>query len=279
MWNATGGLYSNIFYGANFVDYVGFVEQKLTMVRPANGQEYDSFIMDQYFDLEIMGANAADDTTLAAIKAINSIPERVAFTDKDIVDAARAAYSKIATTEQQALVTNYGTLVSAEQRIIALDPANQEIEEPVDQEEPSKSGNGWLIAVIAVVAIAVVAAVLLIKRKKNNKVPARQVIQEETFEILGEVVEKQPREALEENSFEILSAEPEETHAEEAVEVSETVQMKKGFTLKNLFAKKAKRVKPELNLSQEASNEEVTEEAAEEAPNEEAPVEEEKTEE
>ena len=278
MWNATGGLYSNIFYGANFVDYVGFVEQKLTMVRPANGQEYDSFIMDQYFDLEIMGANAADDTTLAAIKAINAIPERVAFTDKDIVDAARAAYSKIATTEQQALVTNYGTLVSAEQRIIALDPANQEIEEPVDQEEPSKSGNGWLIAVIVVAVVAAVAAVLLIKRKKN-KVSARQVIQEETFEILGEVVEKQPREALEENSFEILSAEPEETPAEEAVEVSENVQMKKGFTLKNLFAKKAKRVEPERNLSQEAPTEEVTEEAAEEVPTEEVPAEEEKTEE
>ena len=159
MWNATGGMYSNVFYGANFVDYVGFVEQKLTMVRPANGKNYDSFIMNQYFDLVIDGANAADDVTLAAIKAIDSIPERVAFEDKAIVDAAREAYSKIATTEQQALVTNYGILVSAEQRVIALDPANQvQTEEEVVEEKTSNAGSIWFL--IAVVVLTVVCIVL-----------------------------------------------------------------------------------------------------------------------
>ena len=281
MWNATGGQYSNIFYGANFVDYVGFVEQKLTMVRPANGQNYDSFIMDQYFDLEIMGANAADDTTLAAIKAINAIPERVAFTDKDIVDAARAAYSKIATIEQQALVTNYGTLVSAEQRIIALDPANQETEEPVDQEEPKKSGNGWVVAVVIAVVAAAAAAVVVLKGKKTE---AQTVIQEESFEFLGEVVEQEPREVLEESDFQIQGEEAdeaaEETLEETAPEAAEPAPEKKGFNFKSLFAKREKRVKPQLNLSEEAPAEEMPAvEAAEEVP-EEAPSEaEEKTEE
>ncbi len=161
MWNATGGMYSNMFYGANFVDYVGYVEQKLTMVRPANGKNYDSFVMEQYFDLVIDGANAADDVTLAAIHAINAIPERVAFEDKAVVDAAREAYSKIATTEQQALVTNYGTLVSAEQRVIALDPANQEtpVETPVEAEEETGINPGFIWVLGAVVALILVCLI------------------------------------------------------------------------------------------------------------------------
>jgi hypothetical protein len=73
MWNATSGMYSNVFYGANFVDYEGYVDNKLTMVRPANGQEYDSWILGQYFDIVISGPTAADDTTLAAIAAINAL--------------------------------------------------------------------------------------------------------------------------------------------------------------------------------------------------------------
>ncbi len=168
MWNATGGMYSNIFYGATFVDYVGYVEQKLTMVRPANGKNYDTFIMDQYFDLVIDGANAADDVTLAAIIAIKAIPERVAFEDKAVVDAAREAYSKIATTEQQALVTNYGTLVSAEQRVIALDPANQETapQENVPQEQEGIStGSIWfLVAIVVLTAAAIFISKVDIKK-------------------------------------------------------------------------------------------------------------------
>ncbi len=149
MWNATGGQYNCIFYGGNFTDYIGAIDRKLTMVRPANGKEYDSFIMGQYFDLVIDGPNAADNTTLAAIHAIDAIPEKVVFEQKDLVDAARTAYSKIATIEQQALVTNYADLISAEQRIAALDPAAQEgagEEEPVVETDKS---NIWLVVIVA----------------------------------------------------------------------------------------------------------------------------------
>lgn len=173
MWNATGGMYSNVFYGANFVDHVGYVENKLTMVRPVNGQNYDTYIFNQYFDLVIDGPTGADDVTLVAIAAINAIPERVAYEDKALVEAARAAYLKIATTEQQALVTNYTDLVSAEQRIVALTP-----EEPVggDVIDPDDDGTdkasmimGLSLAGLALVGTVAGVVVKAVKAPKKEK--------------------------------------------------------------------------------------------------------------
>ena len=164
MWNVTGGLYHNVFYGANFVDYVGYVEDKLTLIHPVNGQHYDSFIMNQYFDVRIEGQQAPDEAAAAAIHAIKQIPERVTWNDKALVEAARVAYDKVATTLQQGLVSNYSDLVSAEQRIKLLDPANQENEEvegsTEDQDasakpEAPKGGNGFVIFLV-VLGLAVV---------------------------------------------------------------------------------------------------------------------------
>jgi len=160
MWNVTGGLYHNVFYGANFVDYVGYVEDKLTLIRPVNGVHYDTFIADQYFDVRIDGAHAPDEAATAAIRAIKAIPERVTWADKAVVEEARAAYDKVATTLQQGLVTNYGDLVSAEQRIKLLDPANQEKEDNKEQEtvatpEETKTSNplGGLVVLFVLCAI------------------------------------------------------------------------------------------------------------------------------
>ena len=166
MWNATDGLYSNVFYGANFLDYVGYVEDKLTMVRPVNGKDYDTYIYGQYFDLTVDGAAGADDTTLAAIAAINKIPERVTYEHKAIVEAARVAYAKIATTEQQALVTNYSTLVSAEQRIIQLTPSTEE-QAPVDPEPTPTKSVTWLAWVVIGLCVAGIAVVAVIERKRD----------------------------------------------------------------------------------------------------------------
>jgi hypothetical protein len=170
MWNATGGMYSNVYYGANFVDYVGYVNNKLTMIRPVNGQHYETFVMNQYFDTYIDGAAGADKVTLAAIAAIDAIPERVDYNDKDIVEAARAAYNKIATMEQQALVTNYSKLVSAEQRIIALTPTEDEAAPSPVESKPANKWMAWIVIGLSVVAIA--AAVIserkdLIAKVKN----------------------------------------------------------------------------------------------------------------
>ncbi len=180
MWNSTDGMYSNVFYGANFVNYVGKVENKLVMVKPVNGLYYDSYIYGQYFDTCMEGASAADATTMEAIAAINRLPEQVKYEDKALVEEARAAYDKVATTEQQALVTNYPTLVSAEQRIIALTPSDEESDAPSDENsntdntDKSKT-NGFsmkavLISIGALLLIAVTTAVICaVKGKKKDK--------------------------------------------------------------------------------------------------------------
>ena len=167
MWNVTGGMYSNVYYGANFVDYIGYVDNKLTMVRPSNGQYYETFIFNQYFDLVVDGSVAADNTTLAAIAAINQIPDRVELIHKDIVAAARAAYNLVIAKDQQALVGNFSKLLSAEQRITALESANQgPTIEPEPQPEPAdKDIVGTAITCIAI-GVALIFAVLYFRVRK-----------------------------------------------------------------------------------------------------------------
>ena len=120
MWNATSAPYA-VYYGASFVDYVGKVENKLVLVRPSNGKNYDSFIFSAYFGTVVSGAVAADETTLLAIAAINAIPDSVKLSDKATVEAARRAYDLIASHEQRALVSNYTRLSQAESRISDLE--------------------------------------------------------------------------------------------------------------------------------------------------------------
>ena len=162
MWNVTGSMYSNVFYGANFVDYVGYNEDKLIMVSPVNGVGYDSYICDQYFDYRIEGPAAPDDVTVAAIKAIKLIPERVSLEHKALVEAARAAYDKIATIEQQALVTNYSDLISAEQRIAALAPEEEE------KAPTAEGGSGGIFVALLVVFVIVFVGFIVYRNKKES---------------------------------------------------------------------------------------------------------------
>ena len=172
MWNATGGMYSNVFYGANFVDYVGYVEDKLTMVRPSNGLHYDTFVLNQYFSTIIDGAAGADDITLAAIAAIDLIPEGVTYDQRDLVFAARAAYDKIATKLQQSLVTNYETLVTAEQRIKALTPGQEQPgDAPTETPAPTESrGNKvWIAWIVLALGVGCVAAAVVFDLRRDKK--------------------------------------------------------------------------------------------------------------
>jgi len=123
VWDSMNGapVYSNFYYGANFVDYIGKVTTSVVLICPVNGENYDTFIMNRYFSISIPGAAAADDITLEAIKAIEAIPETVQLTDKAIVAAARVAYDKIASYEQRALVSNYQKLADAELRLKTLE--------------------------------------------------------------------------------------------------------------------------------------------------------------
>ncbi len=179
MWNATGGMYSNAYYGATFVDYVGAVEEKLTLVRPVNGKNYDSFIYQQYFGLVLDGPAAPDALTLATIRAIAALGDKVSYDQKAQVEAARASYDKIATLEQKALVTNYASLISAEQRITALTPAEEvpATTEPVEPVPGEGGGNGLGIG-IAVVAIAAAVGAGLLFTKKRKTAPVQTASEE-----------------------------------------------------------------------------------------------------
>ena len=160
-----------MFYGANFVDYVGYVENKLTMIRPVNGQCYDSYVLSQYFDRTFDGAAGADKVTMAAIKAIKAIPERVSYSDKALVEAARAAYSKIATLEQQALVTNYSVLATAEQRIISLTPVEEDTAEP--EVKQAATWVAWVVIALGALGVAGAVAIETLKDKKKQKAEAK----------------------------------------------------------------------------------------------------------
>ena len=178
MWNVTS-LPSNFFYGANFVDYVGQVENKITMIRPSNGKNYDSFIMNQYFSLTVNGASAADDITLEAIETIKKLPtntKEIKISHKHLVEAARAAYNKIVSDEQRALVPNnvLAILTNAEQRIADLEYLMQNKDETETPVAPDKVDVKLIISIvigiifILVVAAFVVVLVIFIRIMKEN---------------------------------------------------------------------------------------------------------------
>ncbi len=176
MWNAADAPYV-VYYGANFIDYIGHIENRITMVCPANGKNYDSFILGNYFDNVLLGAAAADDVTLAAIDLIDKLPETVSLDDKTAVEAARAAYDAISTIEQRALVTNYQKLTEAEARIeklLTLEGGEQT--EPPVEEGPDGLDTPTIIIIIltallalAVLAIIVSDTVLIRKNKKTEE--------------------------------------------------------------------------------------------------------------
>ena len=195
MWNSTDGLYSNVFYGANFVDFVGYVNNKLTMIRPANGTNYDTYIMSHYFDVDtaINGQQAPNKDTLKTIRAIKSIPAKVSYEQRGLVETARALYNKIPTLEQQALVVNYSDLVSAEQRIVSLTPTEGEGTEapeqtPAEPEKTQKQGNAGLavlFVILGIVVLGIVAVVVLLVLKARKEQRPFKEVAAETAKKLG----------------------------------------------------------------------------------------------
>ncbi len=176
MWNAADAPYV-VYYGANFIDYIGHIDSPITMVCPANGKNYGSFIFGQYFDTVILGAAAADDVTLAAIALIDKLPETVSLDDRAAVEAARAAYDAISTLEQRALVTIYSKLTEAEDRIQKLLTLEQpeETTPPTVEEEPGLDPTTIIIIILtsllaaAVITIIIVDCVRLGKKKNSEK--------------------------------------------------------------------------------------------------------------
>ena len=180
MWNAADTP-SNVYYGANFVDYVGLFDGDLVIVRPVNGRQYDSFVLGQYFNTVVDGAAAADEITLAAIAAINALPDTVSLADKPLVIAAREAYDKISTIEQRALVTNYAKLEQAEKRIKDLEYLEKGDE--TETETETENGGGFfesipassialgVLSLLFLTAAVVFAGLYLKQRKAAPAVP------------------------------------------------------------------------------------------------------------
>jgi hypothetical protein len=188
MWGVPSAQYYDVFFGANFMNNIGHIDRQLVMIRPSNGQDYETFIYDQYFDMVVDGAISATDETLAAIAAIAQLPRVIKLSHEPLVIAAREAYNKIATRDQQALVTDYATLVSAENKIqrlkdeanapdVAPDEPNTPNENPNDTVVPDKDNStvGYVIAIAVLSAIIVAGAVLsvlfMIKIKKRYDRP------------------------------------------------------------------------------------------------------------
>ncbi len=173
MWNAADSS-AVIYYGANFINYVGRVEDKITMSYPENGQNYDSFIFSQYFNTTVKGAAAADKITLNAINAINKIPAEVKLTDKHLVVAAREAYDMISTIAQRALVTNYSVLTQAEKRIADLEylenPGTEDDKKPTVDKNTLSSTDIIIICLVVLVALlAISTSMFIILYSKNRK--------------------------------------------------------------------------------------------------------------
>ncbi len=172
---------ANVFYGANFVDRIGHIDEPLTMIRPANGKNYDSFIFGQYFNLTVDGKAAPDDITLAAIEALKTLPENanmIKLSDKALVQSVRAAYDKIAGDEQRGLVPQslVALLKACEQMISDLEylqgGSNTPAPElPVEDEEKTPVILIVLTVVVVILALAIIALIvffiLLIKKMKN----------------------------------------------------------------------------------------------------------------
>ncbi len=172
MWNITDYMYNSIYYGANFVDYIGHTDRNVAMVAPSNGQEYDSFILNQYFGASYAGDVVADQATLDAIAAIDRLPDRITLQDEALVIAAREAYNKVTKLQLQALITNYDKLRKAETRIEALkytaDDTDTDTDTPpaddtqADNETPSTDGGkdglgAGIIVLIIIGGLAVLA--------------------------------------------------------------------------------------------------------------------------
>ena len=187
MWTVSSSP-NNVLYGANFVDYVGKLEDKLVMVRPSNGLNYDSYIFDTYFSVAVDGKPAADAITLEAIDLINKLPDTVSLSDEQLVILARQAYDKVINNEQRALVTEYAKLTKAEKRIIDLKYLAQEEEkdEPTDNNDNNTvdEGNEKMPAIVialivvgsvlgaALIACGTIFTIIVIRRKKATSTEA-----------------------------------------------------------------------------------------------------------
>ena len=168
MWNIGSGT-SNFYYGANFVDYIGVLKDKLVMVKPVNGLNYNTFIFSQYFDTIVEGSTAAMQVTLDAIALIEALPSYITISDENAILAARAAYNLITSKDQQALVTNYRKLTEAES-VLEYYKSLEEAPKPDPEPDPEPTnGCNSSVSMGALAGLAMMGAALFIGKRKNEQ--------------------------------------------------------------------------------------------------------------
>ncbi len=172
MWNITSS-FNNFYFGANFVNYIGHITKNITMVKPANGQNYNTFILSQYFKTVANGSNAASEATLRVIDLINALPKSITLADESLVVAARSAYNSLPLVEQQALVNNYSALLTAESTIEYLKLRVDPEPEPVPAPQPSKFAkflqDNYVGIIIAGVAVLASAGYITFEKMRNRQ--------------------------------------------------------------------------------------------------------------
>ncbi len=177
MWDITTN-YNNFYFGATFLNYVGRVDRTLVMVKPLNGQNYDSFIFSKYFTATIDGSNAATENTLKVIAMIEALPKVITLEHAALVVAARQAFESISSFDQKALVSNITKLTTAEATIEYLEYENSKNEEepndtpdtpvkPKDEGCGCGSALGGMFSVMAALTLA--ATVVGLRKVKASK--------------------------------------------------------------------------------------------------------------
>ena len=211
MWNVTSN-FNNFYYGANFVDYIGHIDNKLVMVRPANGKNYDTFIMSQYFGTTVEGNHAATETTLKVMAMIAALPDAMSVTlaDKAVIEAARAAYENLPSEAQKSLV-DISRLEAAETILNSFSTDDTPSDSTDDGEKTDKASMPvWEIVLIAVesaLLLAVAGAFVWMKlagKKTTVNAEAEVENMEEIFEEVEATEETEVTESSEssENSEE-----------------------------------------------------------------------------
>lgn len=177
MWNASEEPI-NYYYGANFADYVGKVEQSITMIAPSNGLRYDTFIFQKYFSDFVEGKPAKLAQTNTVIDILSKLPKDITLEDEQTVADARAAYNALS-TEQQSLIEKslVDTLLGSESMIDYL-KKQQTIDTPVDTDNTVTNDKSFVDTPLFVVIMTIVGIIIgcgiailvyVIWQKKGNR--------------------------------------------------------------------------------------------------------------
>ena len=179
MWNVTSS-FSNFYFGANFVNYIGQIDNKLVMVRPANGQHYDTFIMSQYFATVVEGNHAATEATLKVMALIAALPDAINVTlaDKAAIEAARAAYDSLPNEAQKSLV-DISRLEAAETILDSYIDIETPPAPPVEDKTEKAATPTWAIVLIIVEGVLLLgcagfAGFLVWKNVKGKGVTSKE---------------------------------------------------------------------------------------------------------